>query len=77
MGGVTPLSEPKNGWTDISVFKRKFGGQEIRFVPPGEYIYDPVAYQEWEAIERDRRERKIAGLTQLVSVDQAASENVS
>jgi lipid II:glycine glycyltransferase (peptidoglycan interpeptide bridge formation enzyme) len=53
--GIAPQSEPSNGWTDISVFKRKFGGQELRLVPTLEYIYDPVAYQEWEAIERDRR----------------------
>ncbi len=49
--GVTPESEPNtsNGWTDISVFKRKFGGRELRLVPTLEYIYDPIAYQEWKA----------------------------
>jgi len=49
--GVSPQSEPStsNGWTDISVFKRKFGGRELRLVPTLECIYDPIAYQEWKA----------------------------
>jgi lipid II:glycine glycyltransferase (peptidoglycan interpeptide bridge formation enzyme) len=51
MGGVTPQSEPRNGWTGFSDFKRKFGGRELRLVPTLEYIYDPSAYQEWKAIE--------------------------
>lgn len=46
--GITPQNEPSDGWTDISVFKRKFGGQELRLVPTLEYIYDPIAYQEWK-----------------------------
>jgi lipid II:glycine glycyltransferase (peptidoglycan interpeptide bridge formation enzyme) len=46
--GVTPEGAPNDGWTDISVFKRKFGGRELRFVPTLEYIYDPAAYREWE-----------------------------
>ena len=50
--GVTPQGEPNDGWTDISVFKRKFGGREIRLVPTLEYVYDPVAYREWEAVDR-------------------------
>jgi len=53
--GITPKSEPSDDWTDISVFKRKFGGQELRLVPTLEYIYDPIAYQEWKDIEQDRR----------------------
>jgi lipid II:glycine glycyltransferase (peptidoglycan interpeptide bridge formation enzyme) len=47
--GITPQNEPRDGWTDISAFKRKFGGQELRFVPTLDYVYDPVVYQEWEA----------------------------
>jgi peptidoglycan pentaglycine glycine transferase (the first glycine) len=58
--GVTPESEPSNTWTDFSVFKRKFGGQEIHLVPTLEYIYDPIAYEEWRAIERDRRRKRHA-----------------
>lgn len=50
--GVTPQGAPDDGWTDISVFKRKFGGRELRFVPTLEYVYDPVAYREWERSRR-------------------------
>ena len=56
--GVTLQSEPSNGWTDISIFKRKFGGQELRLVPTLEYIYDPIAYQGWKDIEWDRRKER-------------------
>lgn len=60
--GVTPEAEPNDDWTDISVFKRKFGGQELRFVPTLEYIYDASAYQAWKAVDqarrKDRRERR-------------------
>jgi peptidoglycan pentaglycine glycine transferase (the first glycine) len=50
--GVAPQSEVRSSWTDFSVFKRKFGGRELRRVPTLEYIYDPVAYREWEAWHR-------------------------
>ena len=50
--GVTPSGAPDLGWKDISVFKRKFGGRDLRLVPTLEYVYDPVAYEEWEAHER-------------------------
>jgi peptidoglycan pentaglycine glycine transferase (the first glycine) len=49
--GITPQDGPSDGWTEISVFKRKFGGRELRLVPTLEYIYDPAAYREWEAVE--------------------------
>jgi peptidoglycan pentaglycine glycine transferase (the first glycine) len=42
--GVAPESEPNDSWRDISVFKRKLGGQELRLVPTLDYVYDPVAY---------------------------------
>jgi peptidoglycan pentaglycine glycine transferase (the first glycine) len=51
--GVTPKGEQSDGWTDISVFKRKFGGREVRFVPTLECIYDSAAYEEWKAIDDD------------------------
>jgi peptidoglycan pentaglycine glycine transferase (the first glycine) len=54
--GVAPRGEPANAWTDISVFKRKFGGQEIRFVPALDCVYNPAAYEEWRSIERERRQ---------------------
>ena len=59
--GVTPEGEPSNGWTEISVFKRKFGGREIRLVPALEYVYDPAAFQVWKSIERDRRRDRRRG----------------
>lgn len=54
-GGVAPQGAPDGDWTDISVFKRKFGGREVRFVPTLERIYDASAYREWEDRERHRR----------------------
>lgn len=52
MGGVSPEGEAANSWTGLSIFKRKFGGRELRFVPSLEYVYDPIAYREWKAIRR-------------------------
>jgi lipid II:glycine glycyltransferase (peptidoglycan interpeptide bridge formation enzyme) len=49
--GVTPQGAPSDGWQNISIFKRKFGGQEVRFVPSLECVYDPAAYQEWKKAE--------------------------
>jgi lipid II:glycine glycyltransferase (peptidoglycan interpeptide bridge formation enzyme) len=53
--GIAPQGAPNDGWADISVFKRKFGGREIRLVPTLEYVYDPVAYREWERARRADR----------------------
>jgi lipid II:glycine glycyltransferase (peptidoglycan interpeptide bridge formation enzyme) len=50
--GVSPVGAPNDGWADISVFKRKFGGREVRHVPTLEYVYDPVAYGDWEQSRR-------------------------
>jgi lipid II:glycine glycyltransferase (peptidoglycan interpeptide bridge formation enzyme) len=49
--GVTPQSVPSDGWQEISNFKRKFGGRDVRLVPTFEFIYDPAAYREWEEAE--------------------------
>ena len=43
--GVAPEAEPDHPWADISVFKRKFGGGEVRLVPTLDLVYDPVAYE--------------------------------
>jgi peptidoglycan pentaglycine glycine transferase (the first glycine) len=58
--GVNPKSAPARmpEWAEISAFKRKFGGKEIRWVPTLEYVYDPVSYDEWRAIERERRKSR-------------------
>jgi peptidoglycan pentaglycine glycine transferase (the first glycine) len=52
--GVAPQDRPGDGWADISIFKRKFGGRELRLVPTLEYIYDADAYQEWKTIKGER-----------------------
>jgi lipid II:glycine glycyltransferase (peptidoglycan interpeptide bridge formation enzyme) len=45
--GVAPESEPDHSWSDISIFKRKLGGQELALVPTLDYVYDQVAYQHY------------------------------
>ena len=47
--GVAPEGEPDHSWSDISVFKRKFGGQELALVPTLDYVYDPAAYERYTA----------------------------
>jgi len=47
--GVAPQGEADHSWTDISAFKRKFGGQELALVPTLDYVYDPVAYERYTA----------------------------
>ena len=43
--GVSPENKTDDPWRDISVFKRKFGGREVRLVPALDYVYDQEAYQ--------------------------------
>ena len=47
--GVAPPDEPDHAWQIISVFKRKFGGVEIRLVPTLDLVYDPAAYDRYAA----------------------------
>jgi lipid II:glycine glycyltransferase (peptidoglycan interpeptide bridge formation enzyme) len=42
--GVAPEDEPHHPWQQISVFKRKFGGREVRLVPTLDYVFDEAAY---------------------------------
>lgn len=49
--GVAPEGEPDHPWRSISVFKRKFGGQEVGLVPTLDYVYDPAAYDGYLAAE--------------------------
>ncbi len=42
--GIAPLGTSNHPWQDISVFKRKFGGREVSFVPTLDHVYDPAAY---------------------------------
>ncbi len=48
--GVAPPEAEGHPWRDISAFKRKFGGREVRLVPTLDSVLDPAAY-------RDYRER--------------------
>lgn len=58
--GVAPLSEANHPWQDISVFKRKFGGCEIRLVPTLDHVYDRAAYERYLAAEGDPAARDVA-----------------
>lgn len=44
--GIAPQSVgADHKWANISVFKRKLGGQDFSFVPSMDYVYDAVAYE--------------------------------
>ena len=47
--GVAPEDEPDHHWQNISVFKRKFGGREVRLVPTLDYVFDDAAYAHYLA----------------------------
>ncbi len=47
--GVAPENEPNHRWAKISIFKRKFGGRELRLVPTLDYVYDLAAYDNYIA----------------------------
>jgi len=47
--GVAPESEPGHRWANISVFKRKFGGEDVKLVPTMDRIYDMAAYNDYLA----------------------------
>lgn len=49
--GIAPPNEPDHRWTNITTFKRKFGGREIDLVPTLDYVYDPAAYERYVEIE--------------------------
>ena len=49
--GVAPEGAADHSWSDISVFKRKFGGQELALVPTLDHVYDPIAYERYTAWE--------------------------
>jgi peptidoglycan pentaglycine glycine transferase (the first glycine) len=48
--GIAPANEPDHPWMNFSVFKAKFGGEEVHLVPTLDYIYDPVAYAHYTAL---------------------------
>jgi len=48
--GVSPESEPDHCWQNFSVFKRKFGGVDVRLVPTLDLVYDAAAYDQYAAL---------------------------
>jgi len=51
--GVAPAEQSDHPWGEISVFKRKFGGVELKLVPTLDYDYDAAAYAQYLAGQRD------------------------
>lgn len=45
--GISPRDKPQADWENFSEFKRKFGGQELNFIPALDYVYDSDAYREY------------------------------
>lgn len=42
--GISPPDKPDDRWAAFSIFKRKFGGTEVSFVPAMDYVLDEDAY---------------------------------
>jgi peptidoglycan pentaglycine glycine transferase (the first glycine) len=51
--GVAPEGAADDPWQDISVFKRKFGGEEVKLVPTLDLVFDPQAYEGYLARAHD------------------------
>jgi peptidoglycan pentaglycine glycine transferase (the first glycine) len=49
--GVAPEGDERSAWAGLSVFKRRFGGREVRLVPTLDYVYDRDAYMRYAASE--------------------------
>ena len=52
--GVAPANEPDHAWANFGAFKRKFGGRELHFVPPLDYVYDSDAYYDYRVLKEFR-----------------------
>jgi len=48
--GIAPANEPDHPWKNLSIFKAKFGGEEVHLVPTLDYVYDPAAYARYTAL---------------------------
>jgi lipid II:glycine glycyltransferase (peptidoglycan interpeptide bridge formation enzyme) len=48
--GIAPANAPDHPWKNFSIFKAKFGGEEVHLVPTLDYIYDPDAYARYIAL---------------------------
>lgn len=49
--GITPQNQPDHPWHDFSVFKAKFGGEEVHLAPTLDLVFDAAAYDRYMAIE--------------------------
>lgn len=49
--GIAPPDKPNHRWANISTFKRKFGGSDLRFVPALDFIYDSSSYEEYRRLK--------------------------
>ena len=58
--GVSPPDQPWHAWQQISEFKRKFGGAEVRLVPTLDHVYDAAAYEHFQALDGYPVERAAA-----------------
>jgi lipid II:glycine glycyltransferase (peptidoglycan interpeptide bridge formation enzyme) len=47
--GIPPRNEPDHPWTNIGIFKAKFGGAEVHLVPSLDLVYDAAAYERYVA----------------------------
>src|SRR5262249_52349324 len=73
--GVAPADQPDHPWREISVFKRKFGGMEVKLVPTLDYAYDPAAYAKYLAGQRDSGDKGFRA--SLSSPCDSSPENVN
>jgi lipid II:glycine glycyltransferase (peptidoglycan interpeptide bridge formation enzyme) len=51
--GIAPENEPDHEWSNISIFKRKFGGVESNLVPTLDHVFDRAAYNHYAATTRE------------------------
>lgn len=51
--GVSPANDRNHPWNTISIFKRKFGGEELNFVPTLDYVYDEERYREYASLGKN------------------------
>lgn len=47
--GVAPPDDPDHMWADISVFKRKFGGNDVQYIKALDFVYDREGYDAYLA----------------------------
>ena len=51
--GIAPANDLEHPWRNLSVFKAKFGGIEVRLVPTLDYVYDESAYDGYVARQHE------------------------